>query len=58
MTMKRKQYISPMTMVYKAHVRDILAGSPINKATDEFYQEEYEKILSDYTDGSGGIWAD
>lgn len=47
-----------MTMVYKAHVRDILAGSPINKATDEFYQEEYEKILSDYTDGSGGIWAD
>ena len=53
--MKKKKYIKPVVSVMEMETTAILAGSVIQKASDEDYSEE---SVSNYRDASGSIWAD
>ena len=53
--MKKKEYIKPELSVYQTETQAILAGSCLEKAKDEDYNEE---SVNDYRDTWGNIWAD
>ena len=53
--MKKKEYIKPELNVFQMETQAILAGSYIEKAADEDYNEE---LVNEYRDTWGNIWAD
>ena len=53
--MKKKEYIKPELYVYQMETQAILAGSYIEKAKEEDYNEG---LVNDYRDPNGSIWAD
>ena len=53
--MKKKEYVKPKLNVYQMETPSILAGSYIEEAAEEDYDED---VVSDYRDPSGTIWAD
>ena len=53
--MKKKEYIKPELNVFKMETQAILAGSYIEKAKEEDYNED---LVNEYRDPSGSIWAD
>lgn len=53
--MKKKRYIKPVVSVMEMETTAILAGSVIQKASDEDYSDENVK---DFWDTNKGIWAD
>ena len=53
--MKKKEYIKPELNVFQMETQAILAGSYIEKAANEDYNED---LVNDYRDPSGSIWAD
>ena len=53
--MKKKEYVKPKLNVYQMETQAILAGSYIEKAAEEDYNDE---AISEYQDPSGCIWAD
>ena len=53
--MKNKEYVKPEMNVYQMETPSILAGSVIEKAKEEDYNED---AVSNYSDPSGSIWAD
>ena len=55
--MKKKKYIKPVVSVMEMETTVILAGSVIQKASDEDYREENVKDFWDNTTNKG-IWAD
>ena len=55
--MKKKRYIKPVVSVMEMETTAILAGSGIQKASDEDYREENVKNFWDNTTDKG-IWAD
>ena len=55
--MKKKSYIKPVVSVMEMETTAILAGSGIQKASDEDYREENVKNFWDNTTDKG-IWAD
>ena len=50
-----KEYVKPEMNVYQMETPSILAGSVIEKAKEEDYNED---AVSNYRDPSGSIWAD
>ena len=55
--MKKKRYIKPVLSVMEIETTAILAGSVIQKASDEDYSEENVKDFWDNSTNKG-IWAD
>ena len=55
--MKKKKYIKPVVSVMEMETTVILAGSVIQKASDEDYREENVKDFWD-NETNKGIWAD
>ena len=55
--MKKKKYIKPVVSVMEMETTVILAGSVIQKASDEDYSEENVKDFWDNPTDKG-IWAD
>ena len=55
--MKKKKYIKPVVSVMEMETTTILAGSVIQKASDEDYSEENVKDFWDNSTNKG-IWAD
>ena len=55
--MKKKRYIKPVVSVMEMETTVILAGSVIQKASDEDYREENVKDFWDSSTNKG-IWAD
>lgn len=53
--MKKKDYIKPELNVFKIETQAILAGSVIEKAKAEDYNDD---AVRDYRDTWGNIWAD
>ena len=53
--MKKKEYLKPELNVFRMETQAILAGSYLEKAKDEDYNEE---SVEDYRDPIGNIWAD
>ena len=53
--MKKNEYIKPELNVFQMETQAILAGSYLEKAKVEDYNEE---SVEDYRDPSGNIWAD
>lgn len=53
--MKKKEYIKPAMNILQLEASTILAGSYIQKASEQDYQEE---SVSSLRDADGGIWAD
>ena len=53
--MEKKEYIKPEMNVYQMETQAILAGSYIEKAAEEDYNEG---SVNEYRDPSGSIWAD
>ena len=53
--MKNKEHVKPEMNVYQMETPSILAGSVIEKAKEEDYNED---AVSNYRDPSGSIWAD
>ena len=53
--MKKKEYIKPELNVFKTKTQAILAGSCLEKAKEEDYNEDF---VNDYRDTGGNIWAD
>ena len=53
--MKKKRYIKPVVSVMEMETTAILAGSAIQKASEEDYSDDNVK---DFWDTNMGIWAD
>ena len=53
--MEKKEYIKPEMNVFRMETQAILAGSYIEKAKEEDYNED---LVNEYRDPSGSIWAD
>ena len=55
--MKKKRYIKPVVSVMEMETTAILAGSVIQKSSDEDYRDENVKDFWDNSTNKG-IWAD